>query len=338
MNKLRPINKMQLLIIVAKIVFSLSVDPPSHLQKLEQSYEAILNESCQAVLPHIPVLPANDTESFMQAYRNFTGAAGEDEKPVVNAALALLSLPAMDKFLSLPQSFVPGGYDYHLVRCKVLNESTPLGLAKFAVQGPIEETLVKQMLGDAILMRDMLVAGGASGGKFGEAMDIFIKILNTTEDSSDMKSTPSTVQCGTAPLGHNNSCIHNPWGVLSGFPKGSSSPKECCNLCHDADGCLSWTFYGHTCNAFRYIDQRSKLNQGSCVSGGQLPGPPAPPPPAPSPAPPTPRPKPPKPPAHPWDDRSQANILRRLALGTALEFAVPMKHMMVDTYIDPVQR
>ena len=323
---------------VTKLTLVLSADPPSHLQKLEQAYDALRNESCHAALSRIPFLPTNDTENFMQAFRNFTGAAGEDEKSVIDAASVLLSLPTLDTFLSLPDSFASGGLDYHLVRCKVLNDSTPLGLAEFAVQSPVEEALVEQLLGDGLLMRDMLVAGGASSGHFGQAMNIFSKLMNATHDTllQPLVTSSPAVQCGATTPGHNDSCIHNPWGLLSGFPKSSSTAKECCDLCHGAVGCVSWTFYDQTCNAFRYIDARSKLNHGSCISGGQLPSPPAPPPP--SPGPPPPHPKPPAPPLHAWDDRSHENILRRVALGTALEFAVPIKHMMEDTYIDPVQR
>ena len=337
-DTLKVIKLIVAFIAVTKLTLVVCADPPSHLQKLEQAYGNLKNESCQVALTRIPSLPANDTENFMQAYRNFTGAAGEDEGLVMNAALTLLSLTALHTFLSLPASFASGGLDYHLVRCKVLNESTPLGLAEFAVQSPSNEALVAQLLGNGLLMRDMLVAGGASSGNFGQAMKIFAQLLNASRDTVQQhaETPPPAIQCTTTSPGHNHSCIHNPWGVLAGFPKTSSNAKECCDLCQSAVGCVSWTFFGQTCNAFRYIDARSKLNQGSCISGGQLPSPPAPPPP--SPGPPPPHPKPPEPPVHPWDDRSQATILRRLALGTALEFAVPIKHMMVDTYIDPVQR
>ena len=84
------------LIVATKLTFAVSTAPPGHLQKLEQAYTALRNESCSAVLTKLPLLPANGTESFMRAYHNFTGASGEDETQVFDTASALLSLSAMD--------------------------------------------------------------------------------------------------------------------------------------------------------------------------------------------------------------------------------------------------
>ncbi len=297
------------------------------LEQLEQVYWTLMNTSCQLARAHTPTIPSDYASIFMTRYQNFTGASGEDETPVFEAASKILSLPIVADFLSRSDSFEVGGIDYYCVQCVIINMSTPSGLAGYAVQGQQQTERVKRLLNDAILMRDMLVAGGASENKFGQAMEIYENILN---ESLILKipNTRSLSNCSKEHVGNNNTCIHNPWGVLSRFPN-ITSAKICCGLCKT--GCVAWTYFDNTCNAFRYIDGRAKTNEGNCISGGSLP---APKPPAPAPSPHTPPPTP----MQPWDDRSPEGILRRLALGTALEFAVPIKHMMVDTEIDPVQR
>lgn len=66
--------------------------------------------------------------------------------------------------------------DAKLVRCAVLAEATPRGLAVFAQQGKEQEALVEQLLADQVLMKRMLEAGGAKFGKYGRAMEILAMI------------------------------------------------------------------------------------------------------------------------------------------------------------------
>ncbi|MCF7730241.1 MAG: SUMF1/EgtB/PvdO family nonheme iron enzyme [Akkermansiaceae bacterium] len=75
-----------------------------------------------------------------------------------------------DKFLA------GSALDAGLVKYVVLLEATPKGLAEFAQQGKEQETLVGQLLGDAELMKQMLVADGAKDGKYGQAMQIHAAI------------------------------------------------------------------------------------------------------------------------------------------------------------------
>ena len=58
-------------------------------------------------------------------------------------------------------------------------------LAKFAVQGTAEEALVEKLLGDTLLMRDLLVAGGAQSAHYGEAMAIYSKLLTASSALRD---------------------------------------------------------------------------------------------------------------------------------------------------------
>jgi hypothetical protein len=221
------------------------------------------NETCAKVTTSVPTLDAADEAAFMAAYKNFTGGTPADEAPVLAAAQKLLSAAAVSTFLALPDSFAAGGLDANMVKCALLVQATPIGLAEFAVAGQAEEGLVSQLLNDTVLMRDMLVAGGASssesdkggntnGKRFGQAMAIYAKLLQSS-------------------------------AVLSATVAGAPTDSE-------------------------------------------------------------------------WDDRAQTSILKRLALGTALEHAVPIGHKYADptcdeaydwcptplnvtvTFVDPVER
>ena len=66
--------------------------------------------------------------------------------------------------------------DAGLAKFVVLLEATPRGLAEFAQQGKEHEALVERLLADNGLMKQMLVADGASEGKYGEAMQIYANI------------------------------------------------------------------------------------------------------------------------------------------------------------------
>ena len=168
------------------------VSPASHcanateaLLALELKYEAARKAACAQVSAKVPTLPAADAAAFMPAYQGFFG--NSSEAPVLAAAQKLMT-PAVDEFLSLPDSFAAAdGQDAAMVKCAVMTEAARgfvLGhtnntdlLAKFAVAGPSEEALVDKLLGDPALMRDMLVAGGAANGYYGEAMSIYSTLV-----------------------------------------------------------------------------------------------------------------------------------------------------------------
>ena len=84
--------------------------------------------------------------------------------------------------------------------CAVLSTATPAYLANFTGQGKAQEALVDALLGNTMLMRDMLVAGGAqhvgADGKpldgahhYGEAMSIYTQIIKASAVLSDQTST-----------------------------------------------------------------------------------------------------------------------------------------------------
>lgn len=75
--------------------------------------------------------------------------------------------------------------DAKLVKCAVLATATPTGLAEFAQQGEPREALVEGLLGDESLMKQMLEAGGAAGGRYGQAVAIYAAIRKASPRSKD---------------------------------------------------------------------------------------------------------------------------------------------------------
>jgi hypothetical protein len=89
------------------------------------------------------------------------------------------------KQIGLASLLEGGALDSKLTQYVVLLDATPRGLAEYAQQGSQQEQLVKQLLSDIDLMRQMLVADGAATqskgrtrgpAQFGPAMEIYTKI------------------------------------------------------------------------------------------------------------------------------------------------------------------
>jgi hypothetical protein len=128
----------------------------------------------------------------MKAYVNYTGSVNASvEEPVIKAASVLLSNPDLAAFFALPDTFGPGGLDANLVLCAVLVEATPAGLANYSGEGEGKEAIVDALLANTMLMRDMLVAGGATtGGRsgmepgvpraYGQAAEIYMNITRAS--------------------------------------------------------------------------------------------------------------------------------------------------------------
>lgn len=114
----------------------------------------------QAVLDQAK-LDAPRLQQAQQAAQAALGLVKSNETRAVRALLADLDpLLASDRL------------DDNLARCVVLTEATPRGLAVFAQQSAERQALVGKLLADAALLKVMLQAGGASGGRYAEAFEI----------------------------------------------------------------------------------------------------------------------------------------------------------------------
>jgi len=75
--------------------------------------------------------------------------------------------------------------DTRLVKFTVLSQATPRGLAEFAQKGKEQEALVSKLLADDVLMKQMVMADGAMGGKYGQAMEIYTAIQKASPKANE---------------------------------------------------------------------------------------------------------------------------------------------------------
>jgi len=97
-------------------------------------------------------------------------------KEALAAAATKAGAPAKAMLTALKKFLASDRLDAQLAKCVVLAEATPRGLAAFAQQGKEQEALVEKLLADADLMKQMVIADGAKGGKYGQAMEIYTAI------------------------------------------------------------------------------------------------------------------------------------------------------------------
>lgn len=109
-----------------------------------------------------------DEPKLLQANQAAQTALAQALTNELMAARALLT--DLEPFLSSDK------LDAKLVKCAVLTEATPRGLAEFAQQGKEREALVEKLLADDALMKQMLEAGGAKFSQYGRAVEIYTAI------------------------------------------------------------------------------------------------------------------------------------------------------------------
>ena len=68
--------------------------------------------------------------------------------------------------------------DAKLVKAAVIADATPRGLAEFTQQGPAEKKLIDDLLANPILMKELLLAGGAKAGRYGKSLQIYNEIVS----------------------------------------------------------------------------------------------------------------------------------------------------------------
>ncbi|HAC79940.1 MAG TPA: hypothetical protein DCG06_06570 [Deltaproteobacteria bacterium] len=120
----------------------------------------------------------------------------ESARPLLADVAALLTSDALDS---------------KLMKAAILRHGTPAGLAEFAQESEAHKAMLDKLFADEALMKQILKSGGANGGEYGEAMEVYNAILEASEEARK----PGILQrlaLGTA--------LHQPW--LNGKEKGGS--------------------------------------------------------------------------------------------------------------------
>jgi hypothetical protein len=167
-------------------------------EKLLAHYSDMLKTLQAEIANALPKIDEQKKAAFLKAYQGEAAATSAelgamraaDKKKEGDAAakahsaakeaLALAATnalaPAKAMLTGLEAFLASDKLDAQLVKCTVLAQATPHGLAEFAQQGKEHEALVEKLLADDGLMKQMLIADGAKGGKYGRAMQIYMEI------------------------------------------------------------------------------------------------------------------------------------------------------------------
>lgn len=100
--------------------------------------------------------------------------AAHDKAKADAQAAATALLAKLTPFLSSDKLDAP------LIKAALIAHATPEALAAFAQQGKEQSALIQALLGNDALMKQMLIAGGAKFGKYGEAMRIYTAIQSAS--------------------------------------------------------------------------------------------------------------------------------------------------------------
>ena len=173
--------------------------------EIEAALPTIAPDQKQAFLDARSVLanikPPTEEENAV-AKKNYEKEKEQAEATALLKARALQT--DIDKFLA------SNSLDPKLLKAAIIRNATPQGLAEFAQQGPAEAKLLEQLFADEALMKQILIAGGANGGEYGEAMQVYTAILEKSQRAREVGSIFQRLALGTA--------IHMPW--LIGKEKG----------------------------------------------------------------------------------------------------------------------
>jgi hypothetical protein len=180
---------------------------------LEAKYTKMLDELKAQVQAALPAVDPAKKDAFMATRAEWSAlkesgekATPEEQKKFIadkerietvslDAARALLT--GLDPFLGSEK------LDGPLMKIAILTHGTPGGLAEFAQQGAEQEKLLDSLFANEAFMREILDAGGANGGEYGEALQIYAKIQKASERAREQGSIFQRLALGTA--------LHTPW-------------------------------------------------------------------------------------------------------------------------------
>lgn len=157
----------------------------SNLPKVEESLKDIFHQAC------VSVVSAQATRDACKRAQD--AASTEPEQKAANEALAQAEKTLSDAtdmavatatpiLESLNKDLVDAKLDDALMPCTILYRATPKALAGFASQSESKKALIDQLLANENrTMADMLAAGGAKKGQYGNAMQIYTTLCQQSE-------------------------------------------------------------------------------------------------------------------------------------------------------------
>lgn len=182
-------------------------------EKFLEEYSKQLETLRAEVIEALPAVDEAKKARFIELRTkwNEIPRASDDTKPAEKKAIDQMTEQIQIESLSLGNELVAGlssvlasdKHDSKLMRIAILNHGTPRGLAEFAQQGADKKKLLDQLFDDEELMRQILEAGGANGGEYGEMMEVYTAILEKSERARERGTIFQRLALGMA--------IQMPW-------------------------------------------------------------------------------------------------------------------------------
>ncbi len=181
-------------------------------EKIRDGYAQMLETLSKEIAAELPTVDAQKKAAFETARAELAAlkAPREDDDAAVHKAYheskPLAEAKALDSARPLIADakalLASDALDRKLIKAAILRHGTPAGLAEFAQQSDAHKALLDKLFADEPLMKQMLMSGGANGGEYGEAMQVYTAILKASENARK----PGILQrlaLGTA--------LHQPW-------------------------------------------------------------------------------------------------------------------------------
>jgi hypothetical protein len=179
---------------------------------LEKTYSEQLDAINKEISAALPVIDAQKKEA-LEAARTELGVLKqprEDDAEGLHRAYHAAKPLAEAKALGSARPLIADtakllgrdALDGKLMKGAILRHGTTAGLAEFAQQSDDHKALLDKLFADEALMKQVLMSGGANGGEYGEAMQVYTTIL----EASELARKPGILQrlaLGTA--------LHQPW-------------------------------------------------------------------------------------------------------------------------------
>ena len=182
-------------------------------EELRDGYAQMLDTLSKEIAAELPAVDAEKKAALESARAELAAlkAPREDDAPAVHkaylAAKPLAEAKALDSARPLLADakalLASDALDSNLMKIAILRHGTPAGLAEFAQQSDSHKALIDNLLADEVLMRQVLAAGGANGGEYGEAMEVYAAILEASERAREAGTIFQKLALGTA--------LHQPW-------------------------------------------------------------------------------------------------------------------------------
>jgi hypothetical protein len=182
-------------------------------EKLLASYSEMLASLRAEVVAALPAIDEKKKASFMKARATLDSLKAPGEKAAASERTKYNALKeqaeadalaAARAILTDVNGFLTDDkLDAQLMKVAILTHATPRGLAEFAQQGAKEKALLDKLFADEALMKQILRAGGANGGEYGESMQVYTAILEKSERARVVGSIFQHLALGTA--------LQQPW-------------------------------------------------------------------------------------------------------------------------------